>query len=1159
MLGKFCVDRNIHVDDETWNTPELLDELCDYVEKQYQVEIVEDPDGNLGIEVDNEAAGTYEYERGVEESLTKRKRSTATSSEEATARFAEKLAKMQVKSWHQPQHEGTTRRKAAAAAADPRAQRNDIVLRHLSVHAANESVDDQPTTLVMDDGEDEQSEPQARVQLCGKKSGAASNTSTRSTPRKERPGEDAEPPTSLTWLPQGSQASLRGAPAAKRGRGRGGRHLRGEGDDDGDEGDGGDGGSSRGDGPHQPAKRSRTDPGSIIATAQEKLDAAKAAFDWIPHWECRNKRKDFDAKIAALRVMGRRCGVILRNKAATQVSENCFLFADEADERQAFYENVRERFDGLVSMGVTMSLFSLLMNAPLSLLLQIVSLSCERLIDGISGTPDRGQVVLAVMNMNPTQPVRTGGAEEERIAFKLGNVRDIHSPAHQEDAEAIQKSLVANLAEKIFRCNEQSIIMQCLRALDSEMGEVRIKGLDVTNDKLKLTEAGWFPQTQADLFAMRVLGRVIAAQHTQRLRSPTSSKTPSPPGPAGSETPIPVHQMMLGPEVRQMCHDLVSNIAKVSPRIKVHFKTINGAHVQHIRKAWLVLESIARDRSAEVEACDAGRLDKVALLLAALKKAIELAERFVPTDAAPEVPWEEVHGAVVDVVAAKDELHLERLGSVWSATTGPATATLAAELGGALMTALCIVLRNASCTDAVKILLNDKAPVVQSVAKDTEAELDDYDAADELVQWLEQAMALLSHFKPDDQQLQEVLNRLRLFREFTALVKDSNCEASRKASSAAVVVMRSWSELWEKHLAITTAAQEQAQQVKTGVAPDSARDLALLSGTFEQHTQVREAISRWAVRTIQGFIKDQDTETSAMAFNTAVLNMQDILPREMKEMADASNSFMKLREYCDTLGHGKAVPLGDMAKSLHGVHHYKGLLFEADTVKPSYERVSRGVGEEFRQALAENRAKVDQAIEDIKAFAAPYEGLPAAVEQWNFEGYTFMNEVQPEERQQLAARVRTAVQQMPGWLNKVEEVAPYISIISTDDAQRWVTSIITAIEFHRGRINLAALRYATVTIVSELLKGTTQKDMKELQRLLKEQLGVTPELLQPALTARMLRLEGAAGASAEKAASTGPSAGAAASTSTGAASSSDSTAAGGKKLKKLNSKKFATA
>ena len=97
-------------------------------------------------------------------------------------------------------------------------------------------------------------------------------------------------------------------------------------------------------------------------------------------------------------------------------------------------------------------------------------------------------------------------------------------------------------------------------------------------------------------------------------------------------------------ELRRLCHEFVQHKWKVTSRIKVHFQTINGAHVQWIMKAHAVLENLAKEHQQETAACAPDRIASIDKLRMELTASLETqADNFA-----------DVYNSVVDVVEKEE-------------------------------------------------------------------------------------------------------------------------------------------------------------------------------------------------------------------------------------------------------------------------------------------------------------------------------------------------------------------------------------------------------------------------------------------------------------------------------------------------------------------------
>ena len=278
-LAHFCKEKHVKYDADN------LQQLIVFLEDHFKVEVIVDPDGNMGIEVFDDESGAYKFETGSEHRAAKRAREQFDHKDDLDSHFDNVRGKFLVENatkvseginnHHQQQHDACSAGSASTSASssgEVSAKRPNVATSHF-------------------DSEKKRS--------------------------REFWEEGSEYATTQSW-PQATKPSalragflLTTAAAA--------------------EANASDDGDAKSIASEPPKKKRKGTVDAILDSGRAALSKIKAQFDWECHWEKTLKQKEFDAKMCSLRSHGRKamtyyCQCARKTKGLRGSGRECFLF-----------------------------------------------------------------------------------------------------------------------------------------------------------------------------------------------------------------------------------------------------------------------------------------------------------------------------------------------------------------------------------------------------------------------------------------------------------------------------------------------------------------------------------------------------------------------------------------------------------------------------------------------------------------------------------------------------------------------------------------------------------------------------------------------------------------------------------------------------------------
>lgn len=128
-------------------------------------------------------------------------------------------------------------------------------------------------------------------------------------------------------------------------------------------------------------RRRRCSNDVAIESALRLIAKVEVDMSWGEHWNSKSRKRDFDALLARLSSVGRKCGSFLSDESAASTSDRCFQVVERLEARQALFEKLRQDFAAFVTEPAPASSLKMLLEAPRNLLGSILTMGAQQLVD----------------------------------------------------------------------------------------------------------------------------------------------------------------------------------------------------------------------------------------------------------------------------------------------------------------------------------------------------------------------------------------------------------------------------------------------------------------------------------------------------------------------------------------------------------------------------------------------------------------------------------------------------------------------------------------------------------------------------------------------------------------------------------------------------------
>jgi len=758
-------------------------------------------------------------------------------------------------------------------------------------------------------------------------------------------------------------------------------------------------------------KRRKTSHEFVMETAVTLLKKTEFDMAWEKHWDGKCRKREFESLTGRLTGHGRRCGAILGNERAADLSQQCYDMVQVLDNRQRCFEKIRLNFTDSVMTELSDSDRQVLLDGPSTLVTNILTMQTQMMIDRSPSDLVHVDVFMSVL------PMKQESGPGKGIGLWLVNCEGTL-------IEQAQRGLTLVFAEKLWKGLDSSVIVGALKRVREKLPVESLTLDDVDTQKKECLGCGWFPQAWVDLKCIAVLGSVL-----EKL-SPGCADLPR--------------------ALRTECVEMVRNSKKISPRLKMSCKKMNGAHVQHGRDAWDMAVKVHAECQEQVALGDQGTLDMMSKLVTRLQLA---------------TVWESAYDVVVDICNDHHEQVL-KFGRVFGASLpdagdgaspGLVAQSFAKELGRSIDLVLIGCDYLAPCWPHILVDHGRSGDQAQKESTE-ESKKPEYEAMGivNCMQWFVGALEVLLSFSDTDRG-EELLMEAKLRAEVALLAHDAF--AAYLETTDVVNVIHQLSEAWEKQLAIKAKLGVQSAESKSPIMEFIEK--AATKGCYAT------AIARFVAEMV-----GQGGGTLACAVRECHVK-EELLPKELEIILKAAGVLDRLA--------GSAARIRD-GRLVGGLLELTTMLSEASDVqssdssllsrRPDFEENHDTVMKEWRSTFNHHLQKY-QDMTVFSQFQEKYTDVLEAVGNWSFAKCPYLRGNSTPEADAVAKKIEQLLVQFSTWRVVTERVGQYCGWAS-EEQQGSVKAVVETMDAKQNTIDSVATLLGAMVLTTVLLKYEEQ-------------------------------------------------------------------------------------
>ena len=640
----------------------------------------------------------------------------------------------------------------------------------------------------------------------------------------------------------------------------------------------------------------------------------------------------------------------------------------------------------------------------------------------------------------------------------------------------MQRSLVWLMGEKTLRCMDLNWTATVLKELDEKLPEpIALRSLDTSQGASIASDAetGWFPQPWLDLHTLRVVGKVMQAQHLAKTE-----------------------RLAMSGSLKAQCVELYEHWEKVSPRIRVHMRAMTGSHQQqqHARSAWDKIQEVATLRLKVAKACGSTNVNVVAEATAALVRALE------------ESHWDNIYNAIVDfesdddgrsstfaafLSAFSDGAHTgeDDLGD----SAGANPAAVAKDLAHAVLRSIAFVLAEVGyAKDKLADLFSSEGPATLDM--DAEAKAKD----GQIFDWLSVALGLAGQFFTDDGVIHLALNAAR----FAIVVRDdvlqvcTDTEGSRPNHEEPRAVFGKWCKAWSARRELSQELElTRARREGKGPLDDQRSALQAFSDSV-LCAPMRDRLIEW----FEKQVGDLDEKTVA-SLTADALNKQDSLPSELKTLASAASCMARLSDVAKGLREGKALNIVDLSKLLHNAALARDASSRIMGASPG--EAEQTILAQWKEEFQSLQSRLDGGVKNASDFCAKFADLKQSVDDWDFSGFpSIVSGISSPQDQALSQATKLAIEEWPTRRNIVASLFGNLGFADVEDSG-YIATMVSNKEDHEQLFKLASQTMAAGVLVNKLFACAKEKDLQKVLAMVKSSLRLQFDDLWPNLKKRL--------------------------------------------------------
>ena len=601
-------------------------------------------------------------------------------------------------------------------------------------------------------------------------------------------------------------------------------------------------------------------------------------------------------------------------------------------------------------------------------------------------------------------------------------------------AHHAQLGLVMAFAEKALRGFDEANFHALGREMNDIMPSVDLGECDAGKE---VGVHGWFPQALVDLVAVQVCSSSVTV---------TAGDT-------------------VGRDLRVKIVGFMDNYSKVSSRIKVLFKHMNGTHIQWGKMAYEVMSRVSLEQK-ELNSIDDTYIEVVEGFADGLAKIMKEADGCMDKDKVRDL-W----NAVVEMMET-NEADLKkfglalRMGGKNDSSEVVRGNEVRRQLVAALLKTVSLIAEAWLSEDSLsrKLYLSEfmteELPTFEKMLAGLGEGSDFEDVMN--MEWLSSAMSLLQDLIDDAQEEQQIWAAAKDRVNLNIMVYSAwTCWAQNKDTNTMVV---HWSGVWQ--------AYQRVDGITYGTVPAGYESVDKLVVSMRTMQKVDETILRFVIETLGRTGTDKMVRELQPKLGS--------LPPSVEGVVEAATLLTRLEDAASRCRSGKDTGgLLELAVLFSSMHKVVAPSRDVFALRENYKGNQELVFTEFEELLTTHLKKVN-GVEALSEFLEKFKGLDSAIEDWKFDGVPWLTEKDNAEVDALGKKVQQVVTQYSVWvsvtgrLEKLMDWASSKNQASVRDACKQLNDVGSKVD--SATLTLAYMVLGSIIVTEEKAGRTANFD-----------------------------------------------------------------------------------
>ena len=726
-----------------------------------------------------------------------------------------------------------------------------------------------------------------------------------------------------------------------------------------------------------PKKKRRSSAEASLEGAQVKLDKMEMEYVWSSHFLKRSRGKELVDKVKSLHTAARKCASFQKNAECQTMADNIYSRVEHFEERQAFFDQMRDDFAGFSSRELTPADKKAIDDGPGSLVLQMISYEAERLIPFVFADVEKVDVFMSLAS-------GMFDASCPKLSYGMMLAKGLNIEQHQ-------KSLVVSFVEKVAKQADLEIILKIGNKVSPMLPNTDIANLNPMDSTLV---DGWTQQALVDLSCLVLGARALQSERDASLATMA---------------------------FRSQCCRMVEHEKKISVRLRANFRLIQGAHHNFFKSMWDIMTSFKEffDRVGKTDVASEKLARIVQPLYDALAKCVA------------EGNYEDAYNAVVDIIGESLTKTLLNCFAVECAAVDgnmpgdehdTACQKLASNLITRLFQAVDLVLKNDAFIEEVVNssmrdgeLLPTEPTIIEIEPTQDRGEITDCRERQciQSMRWLQSVLRMVKDVKTHaDDLVHEFSTRVDIHLQALELAAEKDFSNPVKIKT----VMPQWSDLWLRSQSI----KQCESKLKHGACGYNMQEKTAVLASSKC---LGDNIVGLCINLVAG-------DKSGLTATRVIESLLSAMPSAASPIVSAGYAVEKLKELKNKMASGK--PLGHIIELTSTLDEVHKCWYATPSV---FERRQGAI-----ECIVELRKEWDLQVEGqiskytvckkvVSEFVERFGAIREAVKTWDFGDCSWIvsdSELKENEKA-LFKKVEAAITQFPTTKNILDRIARQIS------------------------------------------------------------------------------------------------------------------------------------